>query len=758
MGFRDFVPARVRSSLRDARFLGFRGSLFLAWALLCLTLGGLPLAGAPGYESALVLGCVSSLWVPVATRFEPGLRGRAFSDAVLLGLGFGAAHGLVALLGSCAWGLVGGFCDGLEGIVFFVVAAGLGMVAAGALGGALRAFERARPRVRSLDWAIPVALFALFGLEFYATPAVYGFSPLGGVFLGPLYDTIYFPWARLLTYRLGTVAGLAAVVLLGRARDAGMRGGSREVRLWGRLGLLCAGIALLVAAWGADLGHRTTSSSLRRALGAKVEGNRCVVHYDRLGIGPARAKLLADECAVHVEQLEADLGLPRSDRPLTVYLFADDARKAELFGARSTNVAKPWRREVYVRNDSFPHPILRHELAHAVAADLGRGPFAVAGRFGGLVPDPGRIEGLAVHAAALRGPDAQDLLGWARAQRDAGHLPPLADVFGFGFYRSAAPNAYTAAGAFFAFLARRYGVDAVVEFYRNAENEKWAGRTLPELEREFQKALDDTEPDPSVRRYAEQRFSTKAVFERRCPQRVGRLVDALGTACDGSPEAVAESLTELRRLDAADYDARLLGLGCASGPEAPAWVSELRSELGRARDDLAPWQLASLLEIEALRAPPPERDRLLAEALESARNPRMIRELALLRGANGVDEETWKLVVGLLRGPRERTFFDAEVRFFAADVPPVLLYLRAKAALVAGAGERAFADLLPILGRLPHPELEVEARRSLALASCGMPSLGEPARAELRDRTSSPAEAARIAALLEFCEGALRVR
>ncbi len=100
-------------------------------------------------------------------------------------------------------------------------------------------------------------------------------------------------------------------------------------------------------------------------------------------------------------------------------------------GAADTLIAKPWRHEVYVQLSAYPHPVLGHELAHVVAGSFGRGPFRIAGSAGGLWPDPGLIEGVAVAAS----PDDDELTDaqWAHAMLDLGSLPPMASVFSLGF-------------------------------------------------------------------------------------------------------------------------------------------------------------------------------------------------------------------------------------------------------------------------------------------------------------------------------------
>ena len=86
-------------------------------------------------------------------------------------------------------------------------------------------------------------------------------------------------------------------------------------------------------------------------------------------------------------------------------------------GARDVEMAKPWRREIYLEHRAFPHGSLRHEIAHAVAGEFGDpivrrrrdARAAVPGVSGLPCFNPGLIEGLAVArrlAGRLRPADA----------------------------------------------------------------------------------------------------------------------------------------------------------------------------------------------------------------------------------------------------------------------------------------------------------------------------------------------------------------
>ena len=80
-------------------------------------------------------------------------------------------------------------------------------------------------------------------------------------------------------------------------------------------------------------------------------------------------------------------------------MFRSADEKRALMGAADTNIAKPWRREIYLQDEAFPHPVLPHELAHIVAGNTGRGPLRVSGKLQGLYPDFALVEGTAVAAA-----------------------------------------------------------------------------------------------------------------------------------------------------------------------------------------------------------------------------------------------------------------------------------------------------------------------------------------------------------------------
>src|SRR5262249_28336979 len=151
------------------------------------------------------------------------------------------------------------------------------------------------------------------------------------------------------------------------------------------------------------LGHWSSSASIAEALGARRDGPRCSIVYPE-GMREDEAALMLQDCEEDLASVEAILGA-RGPARITAFFFRDAAEKKRLMGAGDTYIAKPWRGEVYLQVHAYPHPVLGHEIAHVVAGSFARGAFKVAGELGGLWPNPGLIEGIAVAAS----PDDDEL-------------------------------------------------------------------------------------------------------------------------------------------------------------------------------------------------------------------------------------------------------------------------------------------------------------------------------------------------------------
>lgn len=506
-------------------------------------IGFAPLFGPPGYEHALLSGLIvpSIAAVAAALALSPKASALASEAApppvsqLLSGLGIGLSYALIAFASALVHGALTGFCGLGNASLYFALTAGIG-AGLGGLWGAFVAEGARRARWRRthavfFGLAAPWLSIGIGVARFYGSPMVFAYDPFVGYFAGTLYDTVVDPGTALLTYRLGSLCTVAAsffaASLLVRRTDGGLvlsrvrRGdASRHFLVRAAVAAAFFGVSVAITWAGPALGHWETPATIARALGGKHSGPRCdVIHPDDMASDAAL--LLVRDCEEQLASVEAALGA-RGPARITAFFFRDAAEKKRLMGAADTYIAKPWRAEVYLQNAPYPHPVLAHELAHAVAGAFGVGPFHVAGHVGGLLPDPGLIEGIAVAAAPEK--DALTDEEWSRAMLELNLLPSLPRVFSLGFLGESSAKSYTVAGAVVRWLMDSRGKDAVRALYQGQSTESVLGASWSELDAQFRAHLKTMPLESEVLAYAKARFDRPAIFGRTCPHEVDALV------------------------------------------------------------------------------------------------------------------------------------------------------------------------------------------------------------------------------------------
>lgn len=681
----------------------------LAGALL----GRFPLLEAPGYELAMVACLVAALLgAPVAirqvrrqpARKGPGLlaawaRASLLLSAVQAGLFAGA--GLRAAVASP--------CSPVGGLGFLPVLAIPSALLAAALGTFCARAARGRGLLAGLLYA--AAALGSLGVTLWSVhsgPAAWAFDHLLGWWPGPIYDEAVRIDERLVLYRLGTLAWTVALLAAPRAFD---RPPGRPAVAFAAAILALFGLKGAMAARG-DLSSR---SAIAAALGGHREGARCDLHYPREKPAFAAERLFRD-CELSARAVAESLGIARPPR-VAVWIYRDAEEKRRLVGAGRTSYTKPWLAEIHVNDAPAPHPVLRHELVHALASAFASGPLRVPARAVVLV-EAGLVEGLAVAVEVPRGEwTAHE---WARAMRDLGLMPPLPELMGAaGFLRAPPARAYLAAGSFLRFLLDRRGAAAVQRLYAG---QGWAGalgEPLSSLEAEWSGFLDGVAVPPDLLAAAEARFRPEGLFSRRCAREVAGLESRASEALSHGDAAGAADLW--RRAAAISGDASSLraagearlAAGDPSGA-AEAWrealeragsgQAALRSALQSALGDLF-WRdganASAGARYRAALALDPERAeaRLLRAKLAALADP----SLAAAAGA-------WLLGLG-----------DPAVALarLARSPAPLPRYLLGRAFLSRGAPRLAIPELeRAAAAPLPDASFAFEARRLLAEARC----------------------------------------
>lgn len=543
----------------------------------------IPLLGVHGVESALAMGLLLPPWAAaIAARYTLSHRKTRGIDLMLHAIGAGLLLWAVPTAILAVNALRVRQCTPGEGLAFVVLGPAVGCALAASVGVWVAAITK-RPRLAPWFAAgVPIGA-ALLGLwAFYATPTVYIFGAFAGYFPGAIYDDLVRLPARYMTYRASIVLAVLALVLLFEALWDGESGAlDPRGRAPSHVGaiLVAAGVLGLVAAsyWhGDDLGHWVSEEYVVDRLGKTEQGRHCIVHVPR-ETAPDDVRRLLEDCDFHVARTLALTGIT-AEEPVTAYFFRSQDEKKELIGIGRTLIAKPWRREVYLQVGRWPHPVLGHEIVHAVLSVAGRGPFAVSATWGGLVPNPGIIEGAAV-ALAWDIRDELDPDQWSRIMLDRGELPTAEALMSLRFSSLPARRAYMAAGSLVRFLIATRGMGSLLDAYASGTIDG-----LGALETEWHAHLQEVAVTLHERGVAEVALAQPSIFSAVCPHALAELrADLQGDAAARDDARMLATCRAILDIDEGEAQARaaLVGALARSGKreEALAELEALRAAM-----------------------------------------------------------------------------------------------------------------------------------------------------------------------------------
>ena len=481
---------------------------------------------------------------PVAGGASVRLLWRALSPAWLLSLGVLVPPFLAATL--YAW--LGTQCDPFALVGFYPLLTVPSALLASGVGVVCGLATRRAGRGLLLYFGLVLLSLCVTVWPIVFGPQVFAFNAFLGHLPGPLYDEVLTVSPALLWFRLETFALLAGVLALGelclepgtaRLGRPRARGGAITLLV---LALLAVG---LIEGHATALGLRMTDTALRERLG----GERQTEHFDFIyprGLPREDVERQARDLEFRYLQLARFFGGAPEGR-LRVWLYRTDAEKQALVGAGRTQFAKPWRQELHINGRDYPHPTLKHELAHVMAAPWGSGPFRVTTRLG-LWPLMGVIEGMAVAADnPLQGELTLD--EWAAGMRRQKLAPDIRKLVGpEGFYQSAPARAYTLVGSFLRYLADTHGAEKLRALYAHADFEAAYGQSLDALATAWERHLDALPLDEATVNRAFQRFRTGSLFARACAREVARLQEEGRQLLASEPERALTLYTRAARL------------------------------------------------------------------------------------------------------------------------------------------------------------------------------------------------------------------
>jgi tetratricopeptide (TPR) repeat protein len=519
-------------------------------------------------------------------------------------------------------------CDLGGGLLWFALLPGLSALFACAIGVAVerRIFAYAI-FVGSLLWAL---------LRFIGAPPINAFDPFGGYFPGTLYDeNIAVPaalyWARLYHLSIALAALAIAAIPIGRN--------------WFRTALSCA-VAIALGLSGGRLGFSRSAADIARALGGERTTKHFVLHYSPSGPFAKEIDLFAEDHELRWLELH-DLLKVDPGVPIHAFLFDSVQQKQNLMGAAHTSIAKPWRKEIYLQFEAWPHSVLPHELAHVFASAFGDPIFRVSRD--GWSFNVGMIEGMAV-AAAWHGnpltPHEQ-----AHVMRKAGIAPPVDQVLGIRFLRFNNAAAYAEAGSFCRWLLETRGPELLERVYREGgsetsfQNAYGVSRAL--LIAEWGRFVDALSVEEPQKKVAEERLGQPSVFHKVCAHELALRREEAAHAGD-STRALA-----------------ILEGVCRDDPDDPENLLEVMEAARSAKNEARAQKAAHDL-LTHPKASPPERARahaLLGDLALERRDLVAARAAYAAAGALPLDEANARLVTVKRIAAQKNPPPDALVRF-----------------------------------------------------------------------------------------------
>ena len=356
-------------------------------------------------------------------------------------------------------------------------------------------------------------------------PPVFAFHPILGYFPGPIYDSVIqfndaFIFSRTETLILAALFTSITVITCEVSRETGFVPRIRWenlnfIRSNRSVFMLCTVYVLFVSfvcveIFSGKLGIRPSRAEIERTLGSYTETEHFEIYYSKEL--QDEIELFVEDCEFQYAQLSEYL---KSDisKKVKAYLYVSPELKKRLIGAGNTYVEDPFGYGFHIHAQGFPHPVLKHELAHVFTADWS--PWKVS-------LNVGIHEGIAVAADWNEG--KLTVHQWAKAMRQLNVAPPLTSVMGLGFWRHAGSRSYLMAGSFVRYLVDRYGIAKFVEVFPVGNFPKVYMKDFNELEHEWESFLtNEVYLKNEDITYAQRRLKRGGIFEQVCAHEMASL-------------------------------------------------------------------------------------------------------------------------------------------------------------------------------------------------------------------------------------------
>ena len=419
-------------------------------------------------------------------------------------------------------------CDLFEGFAFFLLLPVISCAYATAVGLFFGFWMKRRWHgyVTYIVYITVTFLTFVYNLVFH--PPVFGFDAAFGYFPGPIYDEQISITGSLLIAR-GTTLLLAwlflsiSIITLERGRRPQpvltlnwrkvYRFKPRFAEVYPRIQLIAlVCLLLLIYLNRGELGLRPTRGYIEKALGGLHETKHFNIFYEKGSKIEREIEKIARDHEFQYAQL-VDYLRTQPTRKVNAYIYTSPEQKKRLIGAGHTLVEDPFGYGYHVNYEPFPHPIIKHELVHALTTDWH--PILKVSLKLGL------HEGIAVAADWNEGELTPHQ--WSKAMRELGVAPTIEQIMGLGFWAKASSRSYLLAGSFVRYVVDTYGIAAFKRAFPVGNFSAAYGKSLSELSSEWETFLDTVSLTAADLTTAEHRLKRRSIFQKRCAHEIAEL-------------------------------------------------------------------------------------------------------------------------------------------------------------------------------------------------------------------------------------------
>ena len=375
-------------------------------------------------------------------------------------------------------------------------------------------------RARTIFVLLILAILAQIVLITYTEPQLFAYNVVLGYFPGITYDERLNNLTPLILYREFTlIASLFCIILFflsvkmvwsdyklyENIQAFRVRKGDRL--LYGGA-LLCLSLLVYGHFEQSALGFQFTPSDIQSELGGMATTTHFVLYYPKEDVSGQEMQFLKAEAEYQYDidafRMKESLG---HGTKISVYLYPSGEAKRRFIGTSTTNIAKPWRKEIHLTLDSFEETF-RHELVHVLAANVGLPVIGASDRMG-------LNEGFAT--AVDWNLEEFSPHEYAAAMQHEKLLGDPAALFSYtGFAVQQGSYAYVVAASFTKYLIDRFGVNRFKEVFPAGHFVEVYGVSLDVLIADWERFLRTVNataiPGETVRTL----FAQQSIFRKTC--------------------------------------------------------------------------------------------------------------------------------------------------------------------------------------------------------------------------------------------------